>query len=119
MVCGTRATVDQRPGRNADPHPEQRGPDAPATESPNNSDYGFGWYTTESAEGPPVRTSHSGAGAGFSAYEGLFPDSRRGVAVLINHGAGLVAFDPGVVGQNLLAALDPGIPTLHNAGTTA
>lgn len=82
-------------------------------QSPGGSDYGFGWYTAESAEGPPVRTSHSGAGAGFGAYEGLFRDSGWGVAVLVNHGAGLTASDPGVVGQNLLAAVDSDLPALE------
>lgn len=86
-------------------------------QSPGNSHYGFGWYTAESAEGPPLRTSHSGAGAGFGAYAGLFTESGWAVAVIVNHGAGLTASDPSVVGQNLLSRLDPTIPALEERGS--
>lgn len=86
-------------------------------QSPDGSDYGVGWYTAESAEGPPLRTSHSGAGGGFGAYQGLFTESGWGVAVLVNHGAGLTAADPGVLAQNLLAEIDPGIPALQERGS--
>lgn len=86
-------------------------------QSPGDSDYGLGWYTAESAEGPPLRTSHSGAGAGFGAYQGLFTDSGWAVAVLVNHGAGLTAADPAALGQNLLADIDPQIPALEARGS--
>ena len=86
-------------------------------QSPDGSDYGFGWYTAESAEGPPLRTSHSGAGGGFGAYQGLFTESGWAVAVLVNHGAGLTAADPAVLAQNLLAELDPSIPRLQERGS--
>lgn len=78
-------------------------------------DYGFGWYQAESAEGPPVRISHSGAGAGFGAYQGIFPDSGYGVIVLGNSGSGLTSPDPGVVAQNLLHLIDPKIPELSSS----
>lgn len=81
----------------------------------NADGYGLGWYHAESAEGPPVRTSHTGAGASFGAYQGLFPDSGYGVVVLVNYGAALTAPDPGVLGQNLLAHIDPDIPPLSDS----
>ncbi|GAA4712181.1 CubicO group peptidase, beta-lactamase class C family [Promicromonospora umidemergens] len=82
------------------------------TPGEHTDDYGFGWYRAESAEGPPVRISHSGAGAGFGAYQGIFVDSGYAVVVLINSGAGLTSPDPGVVAQNLLHDVDPVIPPL-------
>lgn len=82
------------------------------TPSDGSDDYGFGWYQAESAEGPPVRTSHSGSGAGFSAYQGIFEDSGYAVVVLINSGAGLTSPDAGVVAQNLLHEVDNEIPAL-------
>ena len=78
-----------------------------------SNDYGFGWYNAESAEGPPVRISHSGAGAGFGAYQGIFTESGDGLVVMINSGAGITSPDPGVLAQNLLHELDPDIPTLQ------
>lgn len=77
-------------------------------------DYGFGWYNAESAEGPPRRISHSGAGAGFSAYQGIFPNAGYAIALMINTGAGLTSPDPGVLAQNLLHVIDPQIPTLKS-----
>ncbi|NYH55404.1 CubicO group peptidase (beta-lactamase class C family) [Nocardiopsis arvandica] len=85
-------------------------------QGPEGADYGFGWYRAESAEGPPVRTSHSGAGSGFNAYQGLFTGSGYAVVVLTNHGAGLTAPQAGILGQNLLAELDAGIPPLTERG---
>lgn len=82
-------------------------------------DYGFGWYNAESAEGPPVRISHSGAGAGFGAYEGIFPDSGWSVALMVNHGSGLTSPAPAVLAQNLLHQLDPQIPPLEEATNPA
>lgn len=82
------------------------------TPAEGTDDYGFGWYHAQSAEGPPVRTSHSGAGAGFSAYQGIFEDSGYAVVVLLNSGAGLTSPDAGVVAQNLLHDVDPAIPAL-------
>ncbi|QVQ54531.1 beta-lactamase family protein [Spiractinospora alimapuensis] len=87
-------------------------PDGPA------ADYGFGWYHAESAEGPPVRTSHSGAGSGFNSYQGLFPESDYAIAVLTNHGPELMAVQASVQAQNLLAELDPTIPPLSQPGGT-
>ncbi|RNL85305.1 serine hydrolase domain-containing protein [Halostreptopolyspora alba] len=81
-------------------------------QGPDGADYGFGWYHAESAEGPPVRTSHSGAGSGFSAYQGLFPDSDHAVVVLTNHGAGLTAPQASILAQNLLAELREDIPRI-------
>lgn len=78
------------------------------------SEYGFGWYNGESAEGPPRRISHSGAGGGFSAYQGIFPDSGDGVVVMINRGAGLTAPDASVLAQNLLHRIDSKIPQLKS-----
>lgn len=75
--------------------------------------YGYGWYQAESAEGPPVRISHSGAGAGFGAYQGIFPESGYAIAVMINSGASLTSPDPGVVAQNLLHHLEGDIPSLQ------
>lgn len=82
------------------------------TPGDHSDDYGFGWYHAESAEGPPVRTSHSGTGAGFGAYQGLFEESGYAVVVLMNSGLGLTSPDAGVVAQNLLHDIDPTIPPL-------
>lgn len=84
------------------------------TPGPDTNDYGFGWYHAESAEGPPVRTSHSGAGAGFGAYQGIFDGSGYGAVVLINSGAGLTSPAPGVLAQNLLHEVDNSLPTLSS-----
>lgn len=78
-----------------------------------SNDYGFGWYNAESAEGPPVRISHSGAGAGFGAYQGIFTESGHGIVVMINSGAGITSPDPSVLAQNLLHELNPDIPALQ------
>jgi CubicO group peptidase (beta-lactamase class C family) len=88
-----------------------------ATHTPgeNADDYGFGWYTAESAEGPPVRTSHSGTGAGFGAYQGIFEVSGYAVVVLLNSGMGLTSPDAGIVAQNLLHDIDPAVPALTSA----
>ncbi|MCF2570942.1 serine hydrolase domain-containing protein [Brevibacterium sp. UCMA 11754] len=75
--------------------------------------YGFGWYNAESAEGPPVRISHSGAGAGFGAYQGIFTESGDSIVVMINSGTGITSPDPGVLAQNLLHDLNPEIPALQ------
>lgn len=50
-------------------------------QAPDGGMYGFGWYSGPPADGGVKRVSHSGTGAGTSAYEGLFPDE-VGIAVL-------------------------------------
>lgn len=87
-------------------------------QTPDGSEYGFGWYHAESAEGPPVRTSHSGAGSGFNSYQGLFPESDYAIAVLTNHGPEIRAVQASVEAQNLLAELDPATPRLSQPGGT-
>ncbi|MBC7631299.1 serine hydrolase [Aeromicrobium sp.] len=57
--------------------------------------YALGWWNGEPADGGISRISHSGTGAGTSAYEGLFPGG-IGIGVLINAGtprADVVAAD--------------------------
>ncbi|MEL4357611.1 MULTISPECIES: serine hydrolase domain-containing protein [unclassified Luteococcus] len=45
--------------------------------------YALGWWHGEPADGGVVRTSHSGTGAGHSAYIGLFPDDVA-ITVVVN-----------------------------------
>lgn len=50
-------------------------------QAPDNGLYALGWYSGPPADGGVQRVSHSGVGAGTSAYQGLFPDG-VGIAVL-------------------------------------
>lgn len=50
-------------------------------QAPEDGLYALGWWSGPPADGGVERVSHSGVGAGTSAYQGLFPDE-VGVAVL-------------------------------------